>query len=392
MTQPRPTKESAVPTINTVLVVGGGTAGSALTVLLRRRGVEVELVEAKADWNVYGSGITLQGNALRVLREIGVWDEIRAHGYAFDSVGILTPDGTELFVQNDARTGGPDLPATLGMQRPDLQRILVEAVRACGAHCRLGCTVDSLTQDESGVDVRFTDGASGRYDLVVAADGLHSATRELIGIPDKPEPTGMGIWRTPAPRPVGVVRTNLAYGGPCFIAGYCPTGEDTLYAYLVEPRRDRASIDPDKKAEEMRRLAEGYGGAWSEIREHIRDSEQVNYTWFDRLLVEGPWHRGRVVLVGDAAHACPPTLAQGAAMSLEDALVLADLLASNADSGDGDTSIGDLLTEYRDRRMPRVRMVVDNSIQLGQWLLDGVRDADVPGLIGRTTAVLSERP
>jgi len=386
----------ATPHASTVLVVGGGTSGAALTILLRQRGIEVELVEAKADWNVYGSGITLQGNALRVLRELGVWDEIRAHGYAFDSVGIVAPDGTELFVQNDARTGGPDLPATLGMQRPDLQRILVEAVRATGARCRLGCTVESLTQDGSGVDVRFTDGSTGRYDLVAAADGLHSATRALIGVPDKPVPTGMGIWRTPAPRPAGVVRTNLAYGGPCFIAGYCPTGQDTIYAYLVEPRRERASIDPEKKAEEMRRLAEGYGGAWDEIREHILDSEQVNYTWFDRLLVEGPWHRGRVVLVGDAAHACPPTLAQGAAMSLEDALVLADLLASDADAAgggsDGETPIDDVLTRYRDRRMPRVRMVVDNSVQLGQWLLDGIRDADVPGLIGRTMAVLSERP
>jgi 2-polyprenyl-6-methoxyphenol hydroxylase-like FAD-dependent oxidoreductase len=203
---------------------------------------------------------------------------------------------------------------------------------------------------------------------------------------EKPVPTGMAIWRTPAPRPARVTRTEIAYGGACFIAGYCPTGEDTVYAYLVVPNRDRDSIDPASYADEMRGLAASYGGAWDEIRASITDPEQVNHTWFERHLVEGSWHRGRVVLVGDAAHACPPTLGQGAAMSLEDAQVLARLLAGRAEWDE------QLLTDYRDRRMPRVRMVVDASVQIGQWLLDGVRDADVPGLMARTMTALKEAP
>ncbi|MEU7644627.1 FAD-dependent oxidoreductase [Streptomyces huasconensis] len=371
----------------TVLIVGGGTAGSALAVLLRGAGIAVDLVEAKADWNATtGSGITLQGNALRVLREIGVWAQVSAHGFSSDGVTIVAPDGTEIFTQEDVRIGGDDLPGTVGMQRPTLQTILIEAVRASGTRVRLGCTIDTLTQDAAGADVSFTDGTAGRYDLVVAADGLNSRTRELIGVPDRPAPTGMAIWRAPAPRPASVTRTHLAYGGPAYITGFCPTSETTVYAYLVEPNRDRASIDRASYADEMRRLAEGYGGHWEEIRASITDPAQVNYTWFDRHLVEGAWHRGRVVLVGDAAHACPPTLAQGAAMSLEDAWVLADLLGSRATWDDG------LLTAYRDRRMPRVRMVVDASVQIGQWQLDGVRDADVPGLMGRILDTLKELP
>ncbi len=374
----------------TVLVVGGGTAGSALAVLLRRAGVAVDLVEAKADWNATtGSGITLQGNALRVLREIGVLEQVSAHGFSSDGVTIVAPDGTEIFTQEDVRTGGDDLPAVVGMQRPALQRILIEAVRASGTRVRLGCTIDTLTQDAAGVDVSFTDGTSSRYDLVVAADGLNSRTRELIGITDKPAPTGMAIWRTPAPLPAGVTRTHVAYGGPAYIAGFCPTSDTTVYAYLVEPNRDRASIDPTSYADEMRGLAEGYGGHWEEIRASITDPAQVNYTWFDRHLVEGAWHRGRVVLVGDAAHACPPTLAQGAAMSLEDVSVLAELLSPDDVWG---ASLESTLTDYRDRRMPRVRMVVDASVQIGQWQLDGVRDADVPGLMGRTLDALKELP
>ncbi|GAB2756874.1 FAD-dependent oxidoreductase [Streptomyces bullii] len=371
----------------TVLVIGGGAAGNAVTVLLRRAGIQVDLIETKPDWNATtGSGITLQGNALRVLRELGVWERVSTSGFPFGTLGITAPDGTVLHVAEDIRTGGDDLPATLGMQRPQLQQILIDVVRPSGATVRLGTTAETLEQDADGVSVRFSDGTQARYDLVIAADGLNSATRAAIGITEKPEPTGMAIWRIATPRPEGVERTDLAYGGPAYIAGYTPTSEHTLYAFVVERCRDRASIDPAAHADEMRRVAQGYGGFWPQITKHIADPRKVNYTWCDRLLVEGSWHRGRVVLIGDAAHCCPPTIAQGAAMSLEDALVLAELLTSGRDWDD------ELLQSYYDRRIHRVRTVVEASVRIGQWQLDGVRDADVPGLIGRTMSVLKEKP
>ncbi|QYX75160.1 FAD-dependent oxidoreductase [Streptomyces akebiae] len=371
----------------TVLVIGGGAAGNAVTILLRRGGFAVDLIEARDDWNATaGSGITLQGNALRVLRELGVWEQVQASGFGYGSVGITAPDGTVLHVARDIRTGGDDLPATLGMQRPRLQQILIDAVRASGASVRLGTTAQILDQDANGVSVRFSDGGEGRYDLVIAADGLGSSTRAAIGITDKPEPTGMAIWRIAAPRPAGVTRTDLAFGGPAYIAGYSPTSDSTLYAYVVEDNRDRASIPPATYADEMRRLACAYGGFWPEITQHIADPAKVNYTRFDRLLVEDSWHRGRVVLIGDAAHCCPPTLAQGAALSLEDAWVLAQLLTATQSWDDA------LFQAYYERRIARVRPVVEASVQLGQWQLDGVRDADVPGLMARTMTMLRELP
>ncbi|CAL9387013.1 FAD-dependent oxidoreductase [Streptomyces sp. Tu 3180] len=374
-------------TARTVLVIGGGAAGNAATVLLRRAGLAVDLAEAKDDWNATaGSGITLQGNALRVLRELGVWEQVEASGFGFGSVGITAPDGTVLHVQDDLRTGGDDLPAAVGMQRPRLQRILIDAVRASGATVRLGTTAEILDQDADGVRVRLSDGTEHRYDLVVAADGLGSATRAAIGITDRPEPTGMAIWRVAAPRPAGVTRTDLAYGGPAYIAGYCPTSATTLYAYVVEANRDRAGIPPASHADEMRRLTRHYGGFWPEITAHITDPAKVNYTWFDRMLVEGSWHRGRVVLIGDAAHCCPPTLAQGAALSLEDAWVLTQMLTA------ADTWDDALLRAYHERRISRVRPVVEASVRIGQWQLDGVRDADVPGLMARTMTMLRELP
>src|SRR3954454_22436261 len=114
--------------VNNVLVVGSGLAGTATAIRLAECGVAVDLLEIKPDVPATGSGITLQGNALRELRDLGVWDRVVEHGYAFDVTGFRAPDphGTLLFEVPDARTGGPDLPAVLGMPRPDLARILVE--------------------------------------------------------------------------------------------------------------------------------------------------------------------------------------------------------------------------------------------------------------------------
>src|SRR3954454_1913713 len=106
-----------MPAVNTVLVVGSGLAGTATAIHLASRGVAVDLVELKPEGTALGSGITLQGNALRELRSLGVWEQVQAHGYAFDVTGLRAPDpaGTVVAEIPDARTGGPDVPAVMGM-------------------------------------------------------------------------------------------------------------------------------------------------------------------------------------------------------------------------------------------------------------------------------------
>jgi 2-polyprenyl-6-methoxyphenol hydroxylase-like FAD-dependent oxidoreductase len=374
------------PAVGDVLIVGGGTAGSALAILLARSGVAVDVAEIRPEFDARGSGITLQGNALRVLRDLGVWDEVAATGFAFNSLGLRAPDGTMLAEIPDVRTGGADLPATVGMNRPDLTAILARAVHRAGARTRFGVTVETITDRGDRVGVRLTDGTTGTYDLVVGADGIRSAVRAMLGIAVAPRPTGMGIWRARTRRPAEIERTDLIYGGPCFIAGYCPTGPDSMYAYLVEKARPRESIADADKPAHMRALAEGYGGPWKEIRDDITDPDQINHTWFESLLVDRPWNRGRVVLIGDAAHACPPTLAQGAAQCLEDAAVLAELLLT---AGTLDQALFDA---FMDRRYERAKAVVEASLQLAAWQLKPTPDADMPGLMARITALVAERP
>jgi 2-polyprenyl-6-methoxyphenol hydroxylase-like FAD-dependent oxidoreductase len=266
------------------------------------------------------------------------------------------------------------------MYRPMLANLLVERARQVGVTFRFGTKADELTQDADGVDVTFSDGSHGRYDLVVAADGVRSATRAMLGVHLVTQPVGMGIWRVFAPRPASVATGELYYGGVCYIAGYTPTSADTLYAFLVEDARDRSGLTPEEKVATVRALAGHYSGPWAEIRESITDADLIHYTHFETHLLDTPWNRGRVVLIGDAVHTCPPTLAQGAAMALEDALVLAELLVA-ADRVDEH-----LWARFHERRMERVRVVVDGSMQLAQWQLDRVR-GDLPGLMGRVAAV-----
>jgi 2-polyprenyl-6-methoxyphenol hydroxylase-like FAD-dependent oxidoreductase len=377
-------QEVAVPAVRSVLVVGGGVAGTTAAILLADAGVGVELVEAKADPAAVGSGITLQGNALRVLRAAGVWERVAAAGYPFDSLGIRAPDpaGTLVAEFPDARTGGPDLPATVGLPRSDLARILLERAAAVGVKARLGCAPTALVQDDRGVDVTFADGSTGRYDLVVGADGLRSWTRGAVGVELEPRPVGMGIWRAFGPRPASVTRTDLYYGGPSYIAGYCPTGDDSLYAYIVEPAQDRSGLAPAEQLATMRRLAGAYHGPWDDIRDTLVDPDRINYTWFETHVLDAPWNRGRVVLIGDAAHSCPPTLAQGAAQALEDAAVLAELLLARDAVDPG------LWDAFHRRRVERARTVVEASNQLCAWLL-AREQGDVPGLMGRVTALVA---
>lgn len=372
--------------VASVLVVGAGIAGTAVAATLARGGVEVDLVEIKPRNSALGSGITLQGNALRILRDLGVWDQVADNGFAFDTLGLRAPDadGTVLVEMPDARTGGPDLPATLGIERPLLAEILHANAESAGVKVKFCTTTTGLVQDNQGVDVTFSDGSTRRYDVVIGADGIRSWTRRALGIPLDTKPTGMGIWRLIGRRPAAVTRTDLYYGGACYIAGYCPTGEDSLYAYLVEDARDRSNLSPEEQLAVMRELASNYHGPWDEIREQLTDPAAVNYTWFESHVLDQPWNRGRVVLIGDAAHACPPTLAQGGAQALEDAAVLAELLL--------DRSVVDehLWDEFMNRRFPRAKAVVEASLQLGTWMLDHDQDADVPALMGRIAALVSE--
>lgn len=363
--------------VNKVAIAGSGVAGLAAAIQLAKAGVIVDVFESKPELSTRGSGISLQGNALRVFDALGAWDDIRAAGYPFEGLNLRAPGpGAPIVAQlPDVKSGGPDYPAGMGMPRAELATILLDHARAAGARIHFGSKVTSIDAADDRVEVFVNDESAGVYDLLIGADGLNSRVRDLIEIDTKPKRNGMGIWRTFVSRPSEVVRSELYYGGPVYIAGYTPTGEDSMYAFLVEKAEDRIGISDEEATRIMLEESRAYDGPWNDIRADLEAGAHANYTWFTSHIVPAPWNRGRVVIIGDAAHSCPPTIAQGAAQGLEDALVLSELLAAREDV---DQSLWDA---FHERRLPRAQAVVEASVQLAQWQIEGNRDADAGGLI-----------
>ncbi|WP_062378317.1 FAD-dependent oxidoreductase [Demequina pelophila] len=365
----------------TVLVVGGGITGCVSAIALAQRGVEVTLVEKASDWHGVGHGITVQGNALKMFREIGVLDPILAKGHGFDRVRMREYTGEDIATITVARTGGPDLPATLGALRSDIQGVLVDKIKELGIELRLGTELVSFANIDSHVEAELSDGTVENYDVVIAADGIKSRARTLLGITEDKQPSGMGIWRAVLPRTPDMDISGLYYHGPQYKVGFTPISADLCYGYvLCDPvRPDNGLTD----AQEMRRLMEGYGGHIEFLRSQITEDTYLNFQEIEWLFVEGPWHQGRVIAIGDAVHACPPLIAQGAAQCSEDAILLADYLTRDGD-------MERLLTEFEARRKPRVRLVVDASLQLVDWELHPAPDADPGGVMQRSLSSLAE--
>ncbi|WP_028997884.1 FAD-dependent oxidoreductase [Azohydromonas australica] len=344
-----------------VLVVGGGIAGMCTAIELRKRGTHVDLVEIDPDWRVYGAGITLSGATLRALTEIGIIDDIMKHGWCADGLDILAADGTKISEIPTPRlvASRPDVPGGGGIMRPVLARILREHTLRSGAAVRCGTTFSSIEQDAEGVEVRFTDGRQERYDLVVGADGLMSKVRDLV-FPDAPKPvyTGQGSWRAVVPRPVHITHATMCVGR-LVKAGVNPVSKDEMYLYVTERRETAEFIDESKWADTLRGVLQEFGGLIGEIRDGLGAHSRILYRPFFAVLQPRPWHHGRVVMLGDAAHATTPHLASGAGIGVEDAIVLAQELGKAAD-------IELALQSFTERRYERCRMVVENSIALGE--------------------------
>ena len=376
-------------TVSTALVIGGGIGGLTAAVALRQQNITVDLIEAQRDWTVYGVGIIQPNNTLRALARVGLADACITHGGPFPGWRIHDAHGDALFDAAGSSAAAPEYPPNNGITRPILHRILCDAAAAHGVGVRLGTTAELFEQDETGVTVTFSDGTTSKYDLVVASDGLYSATRNIL-FPGAPAPrfTGQGVFRYNLPRPAAMVSAEVHSSSTAKV-GLVPMAPTLMYMFIVTPHVDLARNDPQLAAIMRSHLA-GFTGPIAELGKQIVDPAGVVYRPMETVLLEPAWHRGRIILIGDAVHATTPHLAQGAAMAIEDAVLLAEMLGRGSPA-----ELDGILANFTARRLPRTKYVIDSSLQIARWEMDewaGIHDADAnPGkLLGEATYALME--
>jgi 2-polyprenyl-6-methoxyphenol hydroxylase-like FAD-dependent oxidoreductase len=369
--------------IKNVLVVGGGIGGMTAALSLARLGVEVTLIDSDPNWRVYGAGITITGMSLRAFDDLGVLDEIRARGFVHNGMRPMRLNGEPLGEPRFAPPGSPPVMHGGGIMRPVLHDILSTRVRGAGIDIQLGLKVDTLAQDDLGVDVTLTDGVTKRYDLVIGADGIYSQMRDMI-FPDAPKPkfTDQGCWRIVADRPPEIDRAQIYFGGPLKL-GMSPISQEQMYVFLLEHVPGNPWFAPETHIEHLSDLMAPFGGIVPTIRAGLGEHSQTNYRPLEWLLLPDPWYRGRIVLIGDAAHATTPHMASGAGLAVEDGLVIADELRKT-------DNIAEALRSFMDRRFDRAKLVVETSVRQGEMEIAKTDRAEQTSLLAGATQALAQ--
>ncbi|GAC1300665.1 MAG: FAD-dependent oxidoreductase [Ktedonobacteraceae bacterium] len=369
-----------------ILIVGGGIGGMVAAVALHQKQFEVEIVEVNPNWDVYGVGIIQLANALRALASVGLADQALAAGFAMDTLSFYNHEGHLLYAIPQPQLAGPQYPSSNALTRTRLHKLLQDAVQQAGIPVRLGVTVSELEEKEDAVEVTFTDWTTARYDLVIGADGIRSLVRSLVfGTQYQPSYAGQMAWRYNTPRPPEVDNFQMFLGKSGNKAGFVPLADDLMYILLTDKQPETNGswprIPEERLAEVFReRLAE-FGGPVATIRDtYVTDSSKVVLRPFETILVPPPWYRGRVVLIGDAAHAMTAHIAQGAAMAVEDAVVLAEEVASKP-------TLLKALDGYMERRYERCKTLVEISMALCKGEINNDPTVDVAGLSARSMEV-----
>ena len=359
-----------------VLVIGAGIGGLSVALCLRHQGLRVTVVERSHTLGEVGAGIQVPPNASRVLRALGLLDAVRARAVIPERVRARLGQGPlagrtvftlPLGEAAERRWGAP----YLHVHRADLVAVLAQALRARGGELRLGADVEEVEPgggEGGGKDgdgparVRLQDGGEVlEADAVVAADGLRSPTREALFSPEPPRFAGHFAWRATVPLegletpPAREATLWMGRGAHAVTYLLRPdrSGEPTLANFVGVVEASGGAGDP--AAESWRRrgaradaLAD-FAGWHPEVRALVRAAPQLHqWALFDRAPL-GRWVRGRVALLGDAAHPMLPFQAQGAAMAVEDAWVVARELAG----AEGAQGVNAALRAYAQKRQAR---------------------------------------
>lgn len=326
-----------------ILIVGAGIAGLALARALEARGLRYEIVERTPAPSTGGAGIFLPGNAAVALGALGLRDAVLARAHPCPTQTILDADGRLLHAMDAAgfwAEAGPPVALTRGA----LARIMREAV---ATPIRYGVEVLSVQAVADRARVAFSNGAVEDYDLVVGADGIGSTVRSLLSGAEPPVPLGRTCWRFLADNAIELPSWTVMLGRRRALLGV-PMEDGRLYVYADA---DDVILDPHPVLpfQELKSLFADFAGPLRPILDQVDPARPIYRSQLAEVRARS-WALPNVILVGDAAHACSPSMAEGASLAMEDALVLAECVCETPE-------LDDALAVFERRRLARVAWV-----------------------------------
>jgi 2-polyprenyl-6-methoxyphenol hydroxylase-like FAD-dependent oxidoreductase len=348
-----------------IIVIGGGIGGLTAAIALRSAGFRVEVHERAAQLAAVGAGITIQPNALLALRRLGLGERVERAGVKLRMGALLRADGAPIshmppaLVERIEREVGAGI---VGIHRATLHAILRDELGADAL--QLGRTCCGFTQRAGRVVAEFSDGSQREGDVLIGADGLHSALRAQLLGDAEPIYAGYTSWRGVTPDRCGLPDD---FGGELWgrgqrFGGCCIDGGRFYWFAVANAPAGARDPDPEQTKQQLIARFRGWGSRVPALLQSTPASAILRTDISDRL-PSSRWGEGRVSLLGDAAHPMTPNLGQGACQAIEDALVLREELARA-------TSIEAGLRAYEARRMARANAVVLTARRLGaigQW-------------------------
>lgn len=352
------------------IIIGAGIGGLCAAIALRNAGIPAVVYEQAERLEAVGAGLTLWANAIYALRQLGLADPVIAAGAKVAHATSFTPDGRILkglkHGELEARFGEP----TIAIHRAELHRVLREALPAEAVV--LGKALSSFDQDGSEmVNACFEDGTTAEGDLLIGADGIHSAVRRQLFPHIGLRYAGYTAWRgIVIERDVALGSTSETWG-PGSRFGIVPVSEDQVYWFAAANAPEGVVQTPEQRKDDLLRRFAGWHAPIRSLIERTPAAHILRNDIYD-IPPFYPWSRGRVVLLGDSAHPTTPNMGQGACMAIESAVVLARALNAN--------DLPAALQRYEEERRSRTAWITNTSWQagkLGQWespLLCKMRD------------------